>query len=135
MRTRGASLTEVMISMSLVLVGTLALARVLVTSITAGATASHFAQAEARAAALVETIRLAPPPALACLAAHAGSWSTCGAAYAIAEPNDRGGQSYFLDGESRVTAGASGRLYDVTVAVAFTDQRRHTVALRTAVFP
>jgi hypothetical protein len=135
MRTRGASLTEVMISMSLVLIGTLALARVLVTSITAGATASHFAQAEARAAALVETIRTAPPATLTCLAAHAGSWSTCGGAYAIAAPTDRGGQSYFLDGESRVTTGASGRIYDVTVVVAFTDQRRHTVALRTAVFP
>ena len=135
MRTRGASLTEVMISMSLVLVGTLALARVLVTSITAGASASHFAQAEARAAALVEQIRLAPAPALACLAAHGGSWSDCGAAYGIAEPTDRGGQSYFLDGASRVSADASGRLFDVTVAVAFTDQRRHVVALRTAVFP
>lgn len=135
MRTRGASLVEVMISMSLVVVGALALARVLVTSITAGASASHFAQAEARAAVLVETIRLAPAPALACLAAHTGRWSACGGAYAIVAPTDRGGQSYFLDGTSRVSASASGRLYDVTVVVAFTDQRRHTVALRTAVFP
>ena len=135
MRTRGASLVEVMISMSLVVVGALALARVLVTSITAGATASHFAQAESRAATLVETIRIASPATLACLAAHTGSWSTCGGTYAIAAPSDRGGQSYVLDGASRVSASASGRLYDVTVVVAFTDRRRPTVALRTAVFP
>jgi Tfp pilus assembly protein PilV len=134
-RARGASIVEVMISMSLVLVGTLALARVLVTSLTATASASHFTQAEARAAALVETIRAAPAATLACLAAHDGGWSACGAAYAIAPPTDRDGQRYFLDGASRVRAGKSGRLYDVTVAVGFNDSRPHTVTLRTAVFP
>ncbi|HWE31235.1 MAG TPA: hypothetical protein VHB97_24680 [Polyangia bacterium] len=136
-RSRATTLVEVMISMGLVLVGMLALLRVLVTSITGSATASHFTQAELRAATLVETMRLAPASALGCLATTASaSWSTCGAAFALAPATDRNGQRYVLDGASRVTAGgASGNFYDVTVVVGFTDDRYRTVALRTGLYP
>jgi len=136
-RARGATLVEVMISMSLVLVGMLALFRVLGASIAGSATASRFTQAELRASSLVETVRLAPATTLRCLAAHGSAeWTACGAAYAIAAPTDRSGQRYVLDGKSRVTVGgASGRLCDVTIVVGFTDDRYRTVALRTAVLP
>ena len=52
--------------MGLVLVGMLALFRVLVTSITGSAAASHFTQDELRAETLVEAIRLAPAATLTC---------------------------------------------------------------------
>ena len=134
---RGTTLIEVMISMGLVLIGMLALFRVLVTSITGSATASHFTQAELRAETLLEAIRLAPPAALACLSANgSASWSTCGASYTLSAPSDRTGQIYALDAASRVTAGgASGNFYDVTVVVGFSDDRPHTVAVRTGVYP
>jgi len=127
----------VMISMGLVLIGMLALFRVLVTSITGSASASHFTQAELRAETLVEAMRLGPASALACLSTTApASWSTCGASFAIAAPTDRNGQLYVLDGASRVTAGGtSGNFYDVTVIVGFSDESYHTVALRTGIYP
>jgi Tfp pilus assembly protein PilV len=136
-RARGTTLIEVMISMGLVLIGMLALFRVLVTSITGSAAASHFTQAELRAETLVEAIRLAPAATLTCLSATASaSWSTCGASYAIAAPIDRNGQRYVLDAGSRVTAGgASGNFYDVTVVIGFSDDNYHTVAVRTGVYP
>jgi len=127
-RARGTTLVEVMISMSLVLAGMLALFRVLGASVAGSATASRFVQAELRASSLVETVRLAPAATLSCLAAHGSAgWSACGGAYAIASP-------YELDKRSRVTVGGkSGRLYDVNIVVGFTDDRYRTVALRTAV--
>lgn len=137
MRARGTTLVEVMISMALVLVGMLALFRVLGTSISGSATASHFSQAELRAETLVEAIRMAPPAALTCLSTTApASWSTCGASFALGASTDRNGQAYLLDGKSRVVAGgASGNFYDVTVVVGFSDDAYHTVALRTGVYP
>ncbi len=134
---RGTTLIEVMISMALVLVGMLALFRVLGTSIAGSAAASRFSQAELRAETLIEAIRMAPSSALTCLSTTAPSgWPSCGAAYAIAAPTDRSGQRYVLDGKSAVVAGGtSGNLYDVTVVVGFTDDAYHSVALRTAVYP
>jgi Tfp pilus assembly protein PilV len=136
-RARGTTLIEVMISMGLVLIGMLALFRVLVTSITGSAAASHFTQAELRAETLLETIRLAPAATLTCLSATASaSWSTCGASYAVAAPTDRNGQRYVLDAGSHVTAGgSSGNFYDVTVVIGFSDDNYHTVAVRTGVYP
>lgn len=137
-RQRGTTLIEVMISMGLVLVGMLALFRVLVTSITGSAAASRFTQAELRAETLLETIRLAPAATLACLSSTASaSWTTCGAAYAIASPTDRSNQAYVLDAQSHVSAGgASGNFYDVTVVVGFSDDNNyHSVAMRTGVYP
>ena len=134
---RGTTLIEVMISMGLVLIGMLALFRVLVTSITGSAAASHFTQAELRAETLVETIRLAPAATLTCLSATASAnWSTCGASYAVAAPTDRNGQRYVLDAGSHVSVGGtSGNFYDVTVIIGFSDDNYHTVGVRTGVYP
>ena len=136
-RARGTTLVEVMISMSLVLAGMLALFRVLGASVAGSATASRFVQAELRASSLVETMRIAPPATLSCLAAHdSADWRACGNAYAIALPSDRSGQRYLLDRKSCVTVGGkSGRLYDVNIVVGFSDDRYRTVALHTAVLP
>jgi Tfp pilus assembly protein PilV len=136
-RARGTTLIEVMISMGLVLIGMLALFRVLVTSITGSAAASHFTQAELRAETILEAIRLAPAATLTCLSATASSsWSTCGASYTMAVPADRNGQRYVLDATSHVTAGgSSGNFYDVTVVIGFSDDNYHTVAVRTGVYP
>ncbi len=137
MRARGTTLVEVMISMGLVLVGMLALFRVLGTSIAGSATASHFSQAALRAETLVEVMRLAPASALACLSTTpSAGWSACGASFSLAAPADRNGQLYAIDPASRVSAGGgSGNVYDVTVVVGFTDDAYHPVALRTGIFP
>jgi Tfp pilus assembly protein PilV len=135
-RRRGSTFVEVMISMGLVLVGMLALARVLVTSITGSATAARYTQAELRAETLVEAMRTAPSSALACLSTTPSArWPTCGRSFALAAPVDRNGQRYVLDGSSRVTAGgASGRLYDATVVIGFADDSQHSFALRTGLY-
>ncbi|MGZ3441609.1 MAG: type IV pilus modification PilV family protein [Polyangia bacterium] len=144
-RDRGTSLVEVMLSMGIALVGVLALFRVLVTSITGSATASHLTQAQLRAATLVEAMRLAPRATLSCLSATtSASWSTCGAPFVLSSP-DRSGQIYLLDPSSAVTvAGANGGAFDVRVVVGFNDDNStstgaasgyHSVALRTGIYP
>jgi len=131
--------------MGVALVGMLALFRVLVTSITGSATASHFSQAQLRASSLVETMRLQSRATLACLAATtSASWTTCNASLALASP-DRNGQIYLLDPSSAVTAsGANGGAFDLLVVVGFNDDDStgtaagsgyHTVALRTGAYP
>lgn len=133
-RARGASLTEVMLSMGVALVGMLALFRVLAASVSGSATASHLTQAELRAATLVETMRLAPRDTMRCLAATASArWSSCGAMFALQSP-DRGGQPYKLDASSAVTI--TGGAFDLFVVVGFDDPGGyHTVALRSGVYP
>lgn len=123
--------------MGLVMVGMLALLRVLGSAITGSASASHFTQAELRAGSLLEAMRLAPAAALTCLSTTASaSWSTCGASFALLAPLDRTGQRYVIDGQSRVTVGgASGNFYDITVVIGFSDDTYHTVALRTGLYP
>ncbi|MCU1277203.1 MAG: hypothetical protein JWM53_749 [bacterium] len=144
-RQRGTSLVEIMLSMGVALVGVLALFRVLITSITGSATASHLTQAQLRAASLVEAVRLAPRATASCLVAKtSASWTTCGASFALQSP-DRNGQAYVLDPASAVTvSGANGSAFDVLVVVGFNDDNStgttagsgyHTVALRTGVYP
>jgi Tfp pilus assembly protein PilV len=137
-RRRGTSLVEVMLSMGVALAGMLALSRVLITSITGSATASHLSQAQLRASSLIETMRLAPRPTLRCLAAAttSASWKGCGASFAL-QPPDRGGQLYRLDPASAVTvSGANGGAFDLHVVVGFDDgSGYHTVALRSGVYP
>ena len=136
-RQRGTSLVEVMLSMGVALVGMLALFRVLVTSITGSATASHFSQAQLRASSLVETMRLQPRATLACLAATtSASWTSCAASLLLQSP-DRNGQIYVLDPASAVTvSGANGGAFDLLVVVGFDDgSGYHTVALRTGAYP
>lgn len=74
-RERGATLLEIMISLALVLVGMLALFKVLTTSITGSATSSKLSQAQIRLITILESIRHSPidpttgnSPALDCLA-------------------------------------------------------------------
>jgi Tfp pilus assembly protein PilV len=136
-RTRGTSLVEVMLSMGVALVGMLALFRVLVTSITGSATASHFSQAQLRASSLIETMRMQPRATLACLAATtSASWTTCSAQLALSSP-DRNGQIYVLDPSSAViVSGANGGAFDLSVVVGFDDgSGYHSVALRTGAYP
>jgi Tfp pilus assembly protein PilV len=135
-RSRGASLVEVMLSMGVVLVGMLALFRVLATSITGSATAAHLTQAQLRASSLVETLRFQSRATLGCLAATTSTgWSGCGPMLAL-QSSDRSGQVYRLDPASAVTvSGTNGGAFDIRVVVSFDDRAHHTVVLRTAVYP
>src|SRR5262249_53907595 len=75
---RGTTLVEILISLTVVLIGMLALFRVLASSVAGAATASRLNQAQLRAESILEAIRIAPAPALACLAANAATnWSNC----------------------------------------------------------
>jgi Tfp pilus assembly protein PilV len=59
-RQRGATLVEILLSLAVVLVGMLALFRVLASSISASALGSRMSQAQVRAVAIVDAIRHAP---------------------------------------------------------------------------
>ena len=136
-RQRGTSLVEVMLSMGVALVGMLALARVLITSITGSATAAHLTQAQLRAASLVETMRLVPRATMRCLQATASArWSACGASFALV-PSDPNGPIYRLDPRSAVTvAGAHGGAFELRVVVGFDDGGGyHAVDVRSGVYP
>lgn len=75
---RGATLIEIMISLAVVLVGMLALFRVLATSIVGSSTASRISQAQTRAMTLAESMRHSPTLALNCLANTTGNnWNNC----------------------------------------------------------
>jgi type II secretory pathway pseudopilin PulG len=77
-RDRGTSLVEIMVSLMVVLVGMLALFRTLGTSVTGSMTASRMTQAQQRAVLVAEAMRVAPPPALTCLAGtKAAGWDAC----------------------------------------------------------
>lgn len=77
-RARGATLIEILISLAVVLVGMLALFKTLATSVTGSMTASRLTQAQQRAVLVTEAIRVAPKPAIRCLASTAASgWAAC----------------------------------------------------------
>lgn len=77
-RTRGATLVEILLSLAVVLVGMLAMFRVLASSVQGGASSSHLSQAQFRAETILEAIRSAPSGALACLSSTPpGNWSNC----------------------------------------------------------
>lgn len=77
-RARGVTLVELMMSLVVIVVGMLAIFRVLSTSVVATSTSSRVAQAQSRASTIIEAIRLAPKEAITCLKGTApASWATC----------------------------------------------------------
>jgi Tfp pilus assembly protein PilV len=77
-RRRGTTLVEVLVALGMVLVGMLAMFRVLGTSVSGSSTASRLSQAQTRAITILESIRHSPSLALACLAANPPSnWASC----------------------------------------------------------
>jgi prepilin-type N-terminal cleavage/methylation domain-containing protein len=75
---RGVTLIEVMLSMAVVLVGMLALFRVLSVASAGSQQSQRFSQALARAQLVIEAMRRAPPTVLQCLATTpATSWTNC----------------------------------------------------------
>jgi type II secretory pathway pseudopilin PulG len=84
-RQEGATLLEIMISLALVLLGMLALFKVLTTSISGSATSSRLSQAQVRLITILESIRHSPtdtngiPVVMNCLMANTPgpNWSAC----------------------------------------------------------
>jgi Tfp pilus assembly protein PilV len=77
-RSRGTTLIEILISLTVVLIGMLALFKTLATSVTGSMTASRLSQAEQRAVLVNEAIRVAPKAALLCLEQNESTaWDTC----------------------------------------------------------
>lgn len=77
-RSRGTTLTEILISLAVVLIGMLALFKTLAASVSGSMTASRLSQAEQRAVLVTEAIRVAPKAALTCLEqTPSTSWETC----------------------------------------------------------
>ncbi len=76
-RSKGATLVEVLLSLAIVLGGTLAMAQVLTSSLQGSRSAARIDQAEARAQAILESLRVAPEAALECLQNHPADWSRC----------------------------------------------------------
>jgi prepilin-type N-terminal cleavage/methylation domain-containing protein len=75
---RGLTLMEVMLSMAVVLVGMLALFRVLSVASRGSQQSQRFSQALARGQQVIEAMRMTPPSVLDCLARNpATSWSLC----------------------------------------------------------
>jgi type II secretory pathway pseudopilin PulG len=77
--TSGATLIEIMISLVIVLVGMLALFKVLSTAVVGSSTASKLSQAQTRAMTILESIRHSPKVALSCLSTtpNPSNWKTC----------------------------------------------------------
>jgi hypothetical protein len=73
---KGATLVEVLLSLAIVLGGTLAMAQVLSSSLQGSRSAARIDQAEARAQAVLESLRIAPEVALECLQ-KTSDWSEC----------------------------------------------------------
>ncbi len=72
------TLVEVLLSLTLVMIGMLALFRILGSSISGSATASRVSQAQARAVLILENMRNAPASTLTCLANQLPSaWAAC----------------------------------------------------------
>lgn len=77
-RTHGATLIEVMMSLAIVLVGMLALFRILGSAAVGSGTAARSNQALMRASLLLENMRQAPQATLACLASNnPDNWTVC----------------------------------------------------------
>jgi Tfp pilus assembly protein PilV len=78
-RQRGVTLLEIMISMAVVMVGLLALVRVLSVASKGSASALHFTQGQARAQQVLESISMMPKGILSCLQASAdpNTWKNC----------------------------------------------------------
>lgn len=75
---RGATLIEVLLSLAIVMVGMLALFRILSSSAVGSGTAARSNQALMRASLLLENMRQAPQPSLACLASNTpDNWTVC----------------------------------------------------------
>ena len=86
--TRGASLVEVLISLSIAMIGMIGLFRVLASSVAGASTASKLGQAQVRAKLILESMRLSSERALACLASEKVSdWSKCEAICRAAGPS------------------------------------------------
>jgi Tfp pilus assembly protein PilV len=73
---KGATLVEVLLSLAIVLGGTLAMAQVLTSSLAGSRSAARIDQAEVRAQAVLESLRVAPEAALDCLQKNS-DWSRC----------------------------------------------------------
>jgi type II secretory pathway pseudopilin PulG len=77
-RRRGTTLVEVLVALGMVLVGMLAMFRVLGTSVNGSSTASRLSQAQMRAITILESIRHSPRLALECLSVTAPTdWRNC----------------------------------------------------------
>jgi type II secretory pathway pseudopilin PulG len=123
-RTRGATLVEVLLSLAVVLGGMLAMLSVLRSSLLGSVSASRVDQAEVRAQALLETMRLLPAKDLECLAATpSGEWARCGSGFAV------GPWPFRLESGGVVR---HGRVFDAQVMVGWGGG--HAVTLRTGIF-
>jgi type II secretory pathway pseudopilin PulG len=90
-RARGATLVEILVSLALVVIGLLGMFATLSATSYGSGVANQSSQAEARAHSLIEAIRLAPGPALDCLAnTVATSWSSCETTCLVNLPGDGG---------------------------------------------
>lgn len=77
-RARGVTLVELMISLVVIITGLLVVFRAIGVSVAGSSTSSRVSQAQVRAAAIIEAIRLAPDNALTCLRnTPVVNWSTC----------------------------------------------------------
>ena len=122
---KGATLLEVLFSLAVVLGGALAMARVLTSSMAGSASAARVDQAEARAQAVLESIRVAPEPVLACLETNA-DWSRCqcpACSFTVGPWPFRLEKSFVKH---------HGRVWDAQVSVGWGG--RHQVTLRSGVF-
>jgi type II secretory pathway pseudopilin PulG len=130
-RERGATLIEVLVSLAVVLGGTLAMVSVLGSSLAGATSAARVDQAEARAQQLLESLRLAPTAALECLAATAPrQWGGCQASCAACNFTV-GPWPYRLSAEHSFVR-QSGRIWDAQISVGWGGP--HQVTLRSAVF-
>lgn len=77
-RDRGVTLLELLMSLVVIITGLLVLFRTLASSVQGSQTSSRSAQAQERAATIIEAIRLAPTNAVTCLINTApANWSNC----------------------------------------------------------
>jgi Tfp pilus assembly protein PilE len=150
-RRRGSTLIEIMISLALVLVGMLALFRVIGTSVRGSSTSSRLSQAQTRAITILESFRQSPALALGCLAntSAVASWANCEAiclatlttakydgciytmdrfsilsqpASDMGQVADRNLQKYVLDSRTQVRlAGVNSNVYDIDLYVGWNE--------------
>jgi len=128
-RARGATLVEVLFSLAVVLGGMLAMLSVLSSSAAGSVSAARVDQAEARAQAILESIRVAPAAALECLAVTApADWSRCQSSCRACTLSV-GPWPYRLE---RGRVALDGRVWDAQVTVGWGGG--HAVTLRSGIF-